>query len=223
MKAFRGEILSVPDVPAVAGPEAIRHYEDGLLVVEDGLVLACGPQAELGERFGDTPTERLNGLIVPGFVQTHAHLCQALFRGLAEEADLLDWLRGKIWPLEAAHTEASLAASARLGACELIAGGVTCVNDMGTVHHPDALGSTLEASGLPPVFGPAPQYPGESVPARAPGGAGPGRHRPDRMGRAAAGRQCRAIGLRLRLYRFRKPLRCPGILRRDRRPALRSF
>ena len=51
MKAFRGEILSVPDDPAVAGAEAIRHFEDGLLVVEDGLVVACGPYA-------DSPTVR---------------------------------------------------------------------------------------------------------------------------------------------------------------------
>ena len=53
MKAFRGEILSVPDDPAVAGADAIRHFEDGLLVVEDGLVLACGPHADLAERFAD--------------------------------------------------------------------------------------------------------------------------------------------------------------------------
>ena len=63
MKAFRGEILSVPDDPAVAGAGAIRHFEDGLLVVEDGLVLACGRHAELADKFAEVPTERLNGLI----------------------------------------------------------------------------------------------------------------------------------------------------------------
>ena len=49
MRAFRGEILSVPEDPATAGAGAIRHHEDGLLVVEDGLVLACGPYAGLIE------------------------------------------------------------------------------------------------------------------------------------------------------------------------------
>src|SRR5207253_10340237 len=53
MKAYRGEILSVPDDPLRAGPEAIRHYEDGLLVVENGLVLACGRHPELAERFAE--------------------------------------------------------------------------------------------------------------------------------------------------------------------------
>ncbi|MEA3037315.1 MAG: guanine deaminase, partial [Sphingomonadales bacterium] len=67
MKAFRGEILSVPDDPGVAGRQAIRHYEDGLLVVEDGLVLACGPYADLAGTFAEAETETLDGLIVPGF------------------------------------------------------------------------------------------------------------------------------------------------------------
>ena len=54
-------------------------------------------------------------LVLPGFVHGHLHLCQTLFRGLAEQSDLLRWLRESIWPLEAAHTAASIAASARLG------------------------------------------------------------------------------------------------------------
>ena len=59
MKAFRGEILSVPDDPLVAGSEAIRHYRDGLLVVEDGLVAACGPYAELAARFTEPIAKKL--------------------------------------------------------------------------------------------------------------------------------------------------------------------
>src|SRR5207244_8353136 len=87
-------------------------------------------------------------LVLPGFVHAHLHLCQTLFRGLAEQSDLLPWLRESIWPLEAAHTEASIAASVRLGACELIAGGVTCLNDMGTVHLTEVTSAVLVESGL---------------------------------------------------------------------------
>ena len=62
-----------------------------------------------------------SGLVaMPGFVQTHIHLCQTLFRNLANDLELLDWLRQRIWPLEAAHNRASLAISARLGLLELI-------------------------------------------------------------------------------------------------------
>src|SRR6185503_7459673 len=92
--------------------------------------------------------------------------CQTLFRGLAEQSDLLRWLRESIWPLEAAHTEASVAASAQLGACELIAGGVTCINDMGTVHHTEATAQVLEQCGLRATLGMALMDQGVQVPPR---------------------------------------------------------
>ncbi len=46
--------------------------------------------------------------LIPGFVQTHIHLSQTLFRGLAEDLPLLDWLRLKIFPFENAHNKDSL-------------------------------------------------------------------------------------------------------------------
>ena len=63
------------------------------------------------------------GLVVlPGLIQAHIHLCQTLFRGLADDLSLEAWLAQRIWPLEAAHTEASIHASAMLGAAELLLG-----------------------------------------------------------------------------------------------------
>ena len=44
--------------------------------------------------------------VLPGFVQTHIHLCQTLFRGAADDLSLLDWLKKRVWPMEAAHTAA---------------------------------------------------------------------------------------------------------------------
>jgi len=90
---------------------------------------------------------------IPGFVQPHIHLCQTLFRGLAENLDLLEWLRTFIFPLEAAHTEASIEASARVGLAELIRSGTTTIMDMGSIHHQDALASTVAASGMRAVVG----------------------------------------------------------------------
>ena len=42
--------------------------------------------------------------VLPGFIQTHIHLCQTLFRGSADDLSLIDWLKKRIWPMEAAHT-----------------------------------------------------------------------------------------------------------------------
>ena len=139
----------------------------GDLLVRDGAIAALGdgvPAALAGGR-ADAELDAAGALVLPGFVHGHLHLCQTLFRGLAEQRDLLPWLRERIWPLEAAHTAPSVAASARLGLCELIAGGVTCINDMGTVRHTEAIGDALEASGIRAVFGKALMDQGEGVPA----------------------------------------------------------
>jgi cytosine/adenosine deaminase-related metal-dependent hydrolase len=92
-------------------------------------------------------------VVIPGFIQTHIHLCQALFRGLAEELELLDWLKTRIYPLEAAHTEASMHTSAQIGLAELIRSGTTTIMDMGSVHHEDAVAHAVALSGMRAYLG----------------------------------------------------------------------
>ena len=99
-----------------------------------------------------------------GLVQAHLHLCQTLFRGLAETQPLLGWLRERIWPLEAAHDPASLRASARLSIAELFLGGTTAILDMGTVHHTDTLFETAAETGIRYTGGKALMDAGDGVP-----------------------------------------------------------
>ena len=127
---------------------------DGALLVEDGAIVALHGDARkrgaeavaAGRRL-----ERVNarGLwLIPGFVQTHIHLCQTLLRNGPDDLSLLAWLKTHVWPGEAAHDEASLEISARLGLAELLAGGTTALLDMGTVRHTDAVFRAAEASGM---------------------------------------------------------------------------
>jgi 5-methylthioadenosine/S-adenosylhomocysteine deaminase len=102
--------------------------------------------------------------VMPGFVQTHVHLCQALFRGMADDLPLLEWLKQRIWPLEAAHDERSLYASARLGLAEMLLAGTTTVLDMGTVNHHDAVFAALAESGMRAFSGKAMMDTGAGVP-----------------------------------------------------------
>jgi 5-methylthioadenosine/S-adenosylhomocysteine deaminase len=102
--------------------------------------------------------------VVPGLVQTHIHLVQTIFRGLAEELSLLEWLRDRIWPLEAAHDERSLRATARLGLLDLLTTGTTTILDMGTTHGGDVIGEELVASGIRARFGQAMMDGGDGVP-----------------------------------------------------------
>lgn len=140
-----------------------------LLVVDDRIAaLGAGVPAALAKLPGGRADRRFDAahaLVTPGFVHAHLHLCQTLFRGLAEQSDLLRWLRERIWPLEWQHTEESIAASARLALLEMLSGGVTCVNDMGTVRHTDAVGQVLADSGVRATFGQALMDVGDGVPA----------------------------------------------------------
>jgi len=104
--------------------------------------------------------------VMPGLVQIHVHLVQTIFRGLAEDLPLMEWLRRRIWPLEAAHDERSLRASVRLGLLELLLGGTTTVLDMGTSHGGDIVAEELVRSGIRARFGQAMMDAGEGVPPR---------------------------------------------------------
>lgn len=121
-------------------------------VIEGGEVLIVdGRIADVGRRLRARVDVRIDAdgcLVMPGFVQTHVHLCQTLFRNVAEDEPLLPWLRRYIWPLEAAHDEASIRASTLLACAELIRGGTTTFLSIETVRHTDVVLETVETTGL---------------------------------------------------------------------------
>lgn len=153
----------MPDL-ILAGGEALLHKNGGWhavradVLVHEGKILAVGPEAgkrETGNGKGSGLQLRdcTGCLIIPGLVQAHVHLCQTLFRGLADDLRLEEWLARRIWPLEATHTEETVYWSALLGAAELLLGGTTAILDMETVHHTGAAFQALERSGIRAVAG----------------------------------------------------------------------
>src|SRR5215813_290592 len=133
----------------------------GDLLIKDGRI------AGLGERLEDTETviDATGCAVLPGFVQTHLHLCQTLFRGAADDLSLIDWLKKRIWPMEAAHTRDSIAAAARLAIAELIKGGTTCSLTMETVNHTEAVFEVVAESGFRATVGKCMMDKGDEVPA----------------------------------------------------------
>ncbi len=87
-------------------------------------------------------------IIVPGFIQTHVHLIQTLFRSQADDLSLIDWLTKRIYLLEMAHTHKSVYWSGMLSCVEMLSAGTTCVVDMGTVLHTNASFEALRDSGM---------------------------------------------------------------------------
>jgi 5-methylthioadenosine/S-adenosylhomocysteine deaminase len=136
-------------------------------IVRGDLLITDGRITEIGEtaKTADTVLDATGCAVIPGCVQTHIHLCQTLFRGAADDLPLIDWLRQRVWPLEAAHSAASITASARLGIAELIKGGTTCALTMETVNHTNEVFSVVEETGFRATLGKCMMDKGEEVPA----------------------------------------------------------
>jgi 5-methylthioadenosine/S-adenosylhomocysteine deaminase len=124
---------------------------EGSVVVRDGRIAAIGPDADRHQ--ADSRIDAGGRYLLPGFVQTHVHLCQTLFRGLADDLTLLDWLKRRVWPMEAAHTPASLRAATRMAVAELLRTGTTTVLTMETVHDTDVVFETLAGTGIRATVG----------------------------------------------------------------------
>src|SRR6478752_8643386 len=123
---------------------------DGDVSIRDGRIAAIGPDLP---GLHDVVVEARGGYILPGLIQTHIHLCQTLFRGYADDLPLMDWLRSRVWPMEAAHTPDTLRAATRLATTELLASGTTAVLTMETVHDTDVVFEEVAASGLRATIG----------------------------------------------------------------------
>jgi guanine deaminase len=139
VQAFRGEILTVPDDPAQGGE--VRHFADGLLLVEDGMVVSCGPWAD---GVGVAP-ERVEGLIVPGFVDAHVHYPQ-VERIASHGEQLMQWLERHIFPAEQAFADRGHADQvAAFFLDELLRHGTTSALVFATVH-PGSVDALFEAA-----------------------------------------------------------------------------
>ena len=123
---------------------------DGDVSIRDGRIEAVG--ANLAGPH-DRVLDARGGYVLPGLIQTHIHLCQTLFRGFADDLPLMDWLRQRVWPMEAAHSPASLRAAARLATTELLSSGTTAVLTMETVHDTDVVFEAVAESGLRATIG----------------------------------------------------------------------
>lgn len=138
-----GLILTMNDrFDVVAGDVSIRN----------GHIAGIGADASAQGSHERTIDAR-GGYVLPGFIQTHVHLCQTLFRGYADDRPLMDWLRQRVWPMEAAHTPDTLRAAAVLATTELLRTGTTAILTMETVHDTEAVFEAVADSGIRATIG----------------------------------------------------------------------
>ena len=131
-----------------------RILKNHFVEIENGIIIRIAKNDEKYFKKSKNDVYRFENLtLIPGFVQTHIHLCQTLFRGLADDLELLDWLQLKIFPYENAHNKNSLLSSVRLGINELLFSGTTTLLDMGTLRHQEVIFEELRSSGIRAIAG----------------------------------------------------------------------
>jgi 5-methylthioadenosine/S-adenosylhomocysteine deaminase len=115
-------------VVTMAGP----NIERGSVVVRDGEIVDVGPSADIDRKYTAKQTIRAGGMAVtPGFVNAHTHAPMVLFRGIADDRDLMDWLTNYIFPAEAKNVDREFVKwGTRLAAAEMIRSGTTTFADM---------------------------------------------------------------------------------------------
>jgi 5-methylthioadenosine/S-adenosylhomocysteine deaminase len=136
---------------------ARRIVERGGIIITGNRIESVLNEAELRalKSFDGERVDAGKLVAIPGFVQTHVHLCQTLFRGLADDLQLLDWLQLRIFPYEAAHSASSMHASAMAGIAELLRSGTTTILDMGSIHHEEEVVRAVAETGLRACVGKA--------------------------------------------------------------------
>src|SRR5215475_13503945 len=145
----------------------IVTMDDRDSIMRGDVLTRDGRVAEIGARVdakADEIIDAKGGAVIPGFVQTHIHLCQTLFRGAADDLSLIDWLKKRVWPMEAAHTDLSIRVSAQLGIAELIKGGTTCALTMETVRYTKEVLRVVQQTGFRATVGKCMMDKGDEVP-----------------------------------------------------------
>lgn len=127
--------------------------EDGGVAVKAGRIVALGSRADVSRRYIARQTINAAGrLIIPGLINGHTHVPMVLFRGLADDLDLQEWLTKYIFPAEAKNvTEEFVRVGTRLGLAEMIRGGTTTYCDM--YYFEDAVAEETARAGVRGVLG----------------------------------------------------------------------
>jgi 5-methylthioadenosine/S-adenosylhomocysteine deaminase len=127
--------------------------EDGAVAVHRGRIVALGKRVDIEKSYAGRETIEARGRVVmPGLINGHTHVPMTLFRGLADDLDLNEWLTKFIFPAEAKNvTEDFVRVGTRLGLAEMIRGGTTTYCDM--YYFEDAIADETAKAGVRGVLG----------------------------------------------------------------------
>jgi len=130
-----------------------RIIRDGAIAIEDGVIVDVGKRVELDKKYKGYADVLINAerdIVLPGLINTHVHLVQALLRACADYLPLIPWLRDRVWPLQGNYTKQEALASAKLAVLEMIKSGTTTFLETGLVgrYGPDDIIEMVHSTGM---------------------------------------------------------------------------
>jgi 5-methylthioadenosine/S-adenosylhomocysteine deaminase len=130
-----------------------RVIDDAGVAVTRGRIVAVGTSRDIARSYSAAQKVDAGGkIIIPGLINGHTHIPMTLFRGLADDLDLQDWLTKFIFPAEAKNvSEEFVRAGTRLGLAEMIRGGTTTYCDM--YYFEDAIADETAKAGVRGILG----------------------------------------------------------------------
>jgi 5-methylthioadenosine/S-adenosylhomocysteine deaminase len=134
--------------------DVAKHtIEDGAIAVRGDSIVGLGTRAQIEARFdAEKVIEARGTLIVPGLINGHVHAAMSLFRGIADDLALDDWLQKYIFPAESRNVTPDFVTwGTRLGILEMLRGGTTTYADM--YYFEDAVASATKEAGMRAVLG----------------------------------------------------------------------
>ena len=128
--------------------DANTILEQHALAIKAGKIEAILPSHSIKDEYSSrSEIHYQQHAVMPGFINSHTHLPMNIFRGLADDLTLLDWLRNYIWPAETKWVSDDMVYDGTLLAmAEMIRSGTTCFNDM--YFFPEAIARAAEVSGM---------------------------------------------------------------------------
>ncbi len=144
-KAAVDIVITGGTVITMAGP----NIERGGVAIDQGKIVAVG---DVSNFHGKEIIDARGNAVLPGFVNTHTHAAMVLFRGIADDRDLMDWLTHFIFPAEAKNVSKDFVTwGTRLAAAEMIESGTTTFTDM--YYFESDVAAEAKRSGLRGVLG----------------------------------------------------------------------
>ncbi len=127
--------------------------DDGAIAIRGDTIVAVGPSAQLSGTYQAKRVIDVHGaIIMPGLINAHTHMAMSLFRGLAEDRSLQDWLQKYIFPAEARNVTPDFVSwGTKLSILEMLRGGTTTVADM--YYFEDEVAKALKQAGMRGVLG----------------------------------------------------------------------